>query len=129
MRLSGMFVLGGLSLLAVALTSCAGGITNQPVNCNVVKLSRQNGQSVADIAETFHVTEAEINKCGTGPVEVTGGDQPEGSAPDANASPAAAEGGAGASGAGAGDAGSSGGSSGGAGSGGGDSGAAKPGLY
>ena len=110
-----MRIRDGLMLMAVLplamLTSCSAmKPQNQPVNCNVVKEDRQAGQQVTDIAAAFGVTEAEIEKCGTGPLNVPGAEQSEG-ATEAGAAAGASGGGEG---------------GGEAGSGGGDSGAAAP---
>jgi len=67
----------GLALL-VGLSSCSSLTSSQPVNCNVVKLARRNGQPLSEIAATFNVSEAEVAKCGTGPLDVPGAEQSEG---------------------------------------------------
>jgi hypothetical protein len=65
---------GGLAFLAT-VASCAPG--GGQINCTVVRLHRQQGQSVTEIAAGLGAAESDVAKCGEAPITPaeTGADQ------------------------------------------------------
>lgn len=57
-----LWVLAPVPLL-VSLYSCAAAGGSRSVNCDVVRLQRQQGNSPSQIATSFQVSEADIAKC------------------------------------------------------------------
>ena len=72
--------------LLVPLYSCAGAGGGRPVNCDIVRMQRQEGLPPAQIAASFQVSEAEIANC---PVASPAA---EAAPPSAEASPSGSQG-------------------------------------
>src|SRR5260221_7905647 len=57
------WILGSVLLLAPVYSCAAAGGGGRSVNCDIVRLQRQEGNSPSQIASSFQVSEADIAKC------------------------------------------------------------------